>query len=1413
MLHNINKLGLINLSRLVREEKIDVIKLVIQEAKASRPQHWDINSEEDVLRAMREAISLGKIEIVTLFLDEGVYATGFAPVRYDSMPYVYFAAEKGHLDILKLFVARGATFKPRDLYYRERNKAAIAIAVKNGHIAVVEFLLQQGADVNGLIEDSEYETLFSYAALHNHTQILDLLVSFGNENDVKNAIEHAYKKYGNAIEYAQRILKTDYNQEVRENLLKSIAGPAALSRDYYENQLNNFDKQKLELEKNLQENLVNYAKIIGKLLDYASGVDFSNKDNKGLKFLSLLPTIKGMNFIGVSVAGHAITKEMLAEEKLNANENLFNLDDLDKLEDKQRQTLLRQQLDLKFKKFGFLLENETVNLLTLWRAAQVGHTLSVKTRLAAGIDPNQAERSYPIVYAAENGHEEIVDLLMAHEKFDVTSLDIAIYRATESKHSKIVAKMQQRKDMKLQLAQELLKAAGQGEEKQVELVLKQVEKFSVDIDTQSKWGKTALYLASAKGHLRIVELLLSAKADIEKADQEGRTPLMEAAWTNHLPVVQRLIAEGAKINAVRHDGWNALINAASYGCDTVVDFLLQHKPEINYQDKSGQTGLMQAAKGSNQKTINCLQSLLEAKADPNLKDKEGKTALLLVAERKENIKKMELLLAAKAEIDVRDKNLHTPLLHACINGHVAQAKMLIIAGANVNVVDAEGMTALMYAVRRNFQLVDLLINAGVNVDAIAQNGQSALARAMQFYVKYTPYIIMRLRAKKAIDTDCNTDLMFAIVSQQFQDLEKYLSPNTINTQNKRGETALMLQAEWGDITLLRTLMEAGAEINLVDGEGNTALMRLLIKNDKGYAPAIDFLLESNAQLNIANRGGYTPLMLAVKTNQPNFVEKFLKKGAFVDQINTALGKKDQTALYMVIKKSSESVEDFEKHREIISLLLNHGASLLVKCGSVSALNLAELISPMKALISEHLRSLDKKLIVMAENGNTASVIDLLKLGANANAENDRGESVLLLAARSGHLEVVKVLLASGARVNQQNCDSTPLIDACWKGHLSVVQCLVEANADIQATQKDGSQALHHATSYGRNEIVSFLLAQGAPIDATDKLGRTALMIAAKHACEYKHFAVLQHLLLSKAKVNLVDSQGNSALFYLCQNAHASALVLQTLLEVKAEVNKQNLLGETPLMMVGANPWNDGMQKIALLYAAGAVINCLNKEGENVLFYAVNHNGAAAVISYLLQLKADAHTMTPKGGNALRKALESYEGEENALILIKHGCKFATDEKGNNALMLALKAGKLDAAAQLISQLDIEAKNNQGETALMMAVRPRIAGPRSSTQLVKEILEAKADINAVDNDGKTALMHSSFFEAELALFLISQDAKTGVAAKDGSTALIQAVRCSATEVVKALLSSKEPNVDAQGQDGRSKTTALLLAARL
>ncbi len=110
-----------------------------------------------------------------------------------------------------------------------------------------------------------------------------------------------------------------------------------------------------------------------------------------------------------------------------------------------------------------------------------------------------------------------------------------------------------------------------------------------------------------------------------------------------------------------------------------------------------------------------------------------------------------------------------------------------------------------------------------------------------------------------------------------------------------------------------------------------------------------------------------------------------------------------------------------------------------------------------------------KIFDLARRGRTEELVAYVDAGVPANLTNDRGDTLVMLAAYHGHAEAVRALLARGAEADRANDrGQTPLAGAVFKGEREVVQALVDGGADPLAGTPS---AVDTARMFGKTELL------------------------------------------------------------------------------------------------------------------------------------------------------------------------------------------------------------------------------------------------------------------------------------------------------------------------------------------------------
>ncbi len=280
-----------------------------------------------------------------------------------------------------------------------------------------------------------------------------------------------------------------------------------------------------------------------------------------------------------------------------------------------------------------------------------------------------------------------------------------------------------------------------------------------------------------------------------------------------------------------------------------------------------------------------------------------------------------------------------------------------------------------------------------------------------------------------------------------------------------------------------------------------------------------------------------------------------------------------------------------------------------------------------------------------------------------------------------------------------------LIDAVKNNDTAAVRALIAQRVDVNATEVDGSTALHWAAQRDNSEIASLLLAAGANPKAANRYKVTPLFLAATNGSE----TIIERLLEAGADPNGTSEEGETALMTASLTGKTGAL--KVLLGAGASVNAaEPVRGQTSLMWAAS----EGNAAAAdLLIEVGADLNAKSKAGFTPLLFAIR-NGHLDTVKVLLDRGANVNEAAPDGTSALNMAVVNAYFELAAVLLDRGADPNAPDPRGSALHTLAfLRKPGADGAAGV------------GNTP---KGPPPPTGSLSAIQLAKRLLEHGANPN-------------------------------------------------------------------------------------
>jgi ankyrin repeat protein len=350
----------------------------------------------------------------------------------------------------------------------------------------------------------------------------------------------------------------------------------------------------------------------------------------------------------------------------------------------------------------------------------------------------------------------------------------------------------------------LVDATRKGDREAVRSLLKQ----NVNVNARQPDGATAIAWAAHRNDLETAELLLEAGADVNAANDYGVTPLWIACSDGSGAMVEKLLKAGASANAATWTGQTALMACARTGKLEAVKSLVAREARINVKERQGHSALMWAVAGKHPEVA---RVLIEHGADVHARSEGGFTPLLFAAQQGD-LEAARMLLAAGADVNEATPDGDTPLLVASASGHEAFSIFLLDQGANPSAADRNGITALHYSIMRGLAEI-----TGVTINAR--------------YVPYTRRGNMVELAKALLAHGANPNARLTAHTVENDTGPGYGKIHRIDHLNAgggrikpAGATPLVLAGRTSDAELMRALVAAGADPDLVTEENVSPLM-------------------------------------------------------------------------------------------------------------------------------------------------------------------------------------------------------------------------------------------------------------------------------------------------------------------------------------------------------------------------------------------------------------------------------------------------------------------------------------------------------------------------------------------------------------------------------------------------------------
>jgi len=369
-----------------------------------------------------------------------------------------------------------------------------------------------------------------------------------------------------------------------------------------------------------------------------------------------------------------------------------------------------------------------------------------------------------------------------------------------------------------------------------------------------------VHYAAAHGYDMFLKIMIEANVNVDFPDILKQTSLMLAAKSGKYSTVKLLIDAGANVNHI-DDAYHrsALIYAAEHKHTDIVELLISAGADIDLSDKMGYTSLILAASNAvwNEEYIDVVNVLINAGAYLECSDKKNKSLVRLTVEHGSDL---VLELLGHAGVFIRQED--------------ARQFSIIQQLFESTRIQRDKHQSLIYSARSGdlVRVRNFIEKERLNINRPSHKGQLALQLAIEFDKVEMVKEIMQYPMTPCRLIQC---IQFAVEHQKNNSIPFLLNDREIARKMLvLCKNSLIWAVKNNSLHAVKFFTEAGADINQIDIEYNTALMHACFRK---YDDIIAYLIEAGARTDIMNHEGVNPVKLYLLTNKKAIVPQKYSK--------------------------------------------------------------------------------------------------------------------------------------------------------------------------------------------------------------------------------------------------------------------------------------------------------------------------------------------------------------------------------------------------------------------------------------------------------------------------------------------------------------------------------------------------------
>ncbi|XP_058802510.1 ankyrin-1-like [Phymastichus coffea] len=400
-----------------------------------------------------------------------------------------------------------------------------------------------------------------------------------------------------------------------------------------------------------------------------------------------------------------------------------------------------------------------------------------------------------------------------------------------------------------------------------------------DVNKRNRRGSTSVHLAAKHCHIEVLRVLKRNGAELGLRNGDGESALLLACkhmfklrgTPAEMDIIDFLMSDACDVNAVDYEGFSALHYAVQWCSGKTVIKLIEAGADVHCRTKERQfTPLHLAAKRRNPNKLNIL---VQSAANVNSEDIDKLTPLHL-ALLEGTAEVVERLIKYGSNLGYPDAILQfTPLHVAVYQQRDDLVKLLIDGGANVNSSGVDGSTPLhLSSVLGNLAFTKILIDHGADVNARDKNDLTPLHLAIRRCYDLDQ-LLHDLRGTKAVIRSKKDNLIVKLLTcehaptdEDYEAVVNLLIDNgaDVNVMTKLGENLVYMAVEANNINLVKMLLEIGVDVNCKSLVSEFTPLHLAAYNS--YKAVAELLMNAGADVNALTKNGKNPLHLTVESN-------------------------------------------------------------------------------------------------------------------------------------------------------------------------------------------------------------------------------------------------------------------------------------------------------------------------------------------------------------------------------------------------------------------------------------------------------------------------------------------------------------------------------------------------------------------